>query len=65
MFYILANLGGTLGVCIGGSILTIIEFLEFAILQVTHALCGCSKKPKKSASKDLSTKESTCLSDDV
>ena len=34
-FSISAALGGTLGVAIGGSFLTIIEFVEFAILSLS------------------------------
>ena len=32
--FFLANVGGTLGVCLGASALTICEFLEFGILAV-------------------------------
>ena len=36
VFYVTANIGGTLGVCIGGSFLTIIEFIDFAIKRLTY-----------------------------
>lgn len=36
--YVLANLGGTLGVCLGASLLTLIEMFEFAIISLLHLL---------------------------
>ncbi|XP_067945041.1 acid-sensing ion channel 1-like [Watersipora subatra] len=44
MFDMIANLGGTLGLCIGASALTVCEFCEFGIKLVSLYLC---KKPKK------------------
>ncbi len=36
---ITANLGGGLGVCLGASLLTLVEFIEFSILSIAHVLC--------------------------
>ena len=49
MFYvnIAANLGGTLGLCLGASVLTICEFFEFALIKVQKQLKCCSKKLDK------------------
>ena len=44
---LLANLGGTLGVCIGASLLTILEFMEFIVLRLTGLLCQPHGKGKK------------------
>ncbi|KAF6016757.1 ASIC2 [Bugula neritina] len=34
----IANLGGTMGVCLGASLLTLIELLEFIILKITWTI---------------------------
>lgn len=44
MFSVLANIGGTMGVCIGGSILTLVEFAEFLILKITYYLVSWKGK---------------------
>ena len=49
---VLANLGGTLGVCIGGSILTLLEFLEFVIVKLATKIrkkneIGTKQTPEK------------------
>lgn len=41
---IAASLGGTMGVCFGGSLLTITEFGEFAIMALTRFI---SKRDEK------------------
>ena len=41
---VLANVGGTMGVCIGGSLLTLMEFIGFMIIQMTHCLFRKRKK---------------------
>lgn len=37
-FIVLANLGGTLGLCIGASLLTLLEFVDFIGLKIER-LC--------------------------
>ncbi|XP_067945342.1 acid-sensing ion channel 2-like [Watersipora subatra] len=43
---LIANLGGTLGVCIGGSLLTLFEFAEFGIISLTNLLAKRQSKLK-------------------
>lgn len=43
MVFFLANLGGTLGVCVGASFLTLCEFAEFGILSLMKRLTAHHK----------------------
>ena len=45
---IVANLGGTLGVCIGASFLTLCEFMQFGVISLIR-LCKRLKKPRSAA----------------
>lgn len=42
--YFVANLGGTFGICVGASILTLIEFMEFLILSLSKILLDKLKR---------------------
>ncbi|XP_067950607.1 acid-sensing ion channel 1C-like [Watersipora subatra] len=44
VYDLIANLGGTLGICIGGSFLTMAEFIEFAVLKISYRLCKASNR---------------------
>ena len=37
--FVLANVGGTLGLCVGASILTLFEFIEFGFMLLGKLLC--------------------------
>ena len=48
VWYIVANVGGTLGLCIGASLLTVFEFCEFGILSLIR--CMKSTRSRNSTS---------------
>ena len=45
-----ANIGGTLGLCIGASLLTICEFIEFGLLSCLRGVKRCTNS-RNSATK--------------
>ena len=52
-------MGGTLGLCVGASILTLAEFGETAILLVVHYCCGGATSSKKTAPKKMTWETQT------
>lgn len=45
LLYFAANLGGTLGLCVGASALTVCEFIEFLIIAISTVIKPKNKYP--------------------
>ena len=52
-----ANIGGTLGLCIGASLLTICEFIEFGLLSCLRGAKRCTKSKNNSIVQPFSPKK--------
>ena len=51
--FLTADLGGVFGVCLGGSFLTLMEAIEFLIVELTRRLCKSKEVAKETPVKAI------------